>query len=379
MIKIKINEARYTSALTRQAQSIPATNSKTTKTPNVSPTSGTESTQPSTSQQPEQQIEKDKTIKYNNKFYSFTISAKAKQPSWHEIVNGMYELVEDKNLINDLNNFATNKQQVATPVSLDAEDAPTEEAATPVDVQEVSDEVNYKELYEKIDHYDVNDLNDIAPFIDTIIGYLLKNSNLFTASYEQVKKGIAQEAVKIFQQYKLIKNVESASKTIAGLFMENRKKQQIVEAIDPLTGLLILLIGGLGTLTTVKIAKNIKNKAQYEESQNTPEGKYLRKLNLLLSVKFISHFIDAPSDVQSYMSEVTSDITKYMEQFKSSKFKFFGFTQTKLFKKIDEELKQEANNLLIKIAGLSGKSPKPNSDTVNESTIKRWKLLANIK
>jgi len=376
MIKIKINEARYTGALTRQAQSIPVTKSKTTKTPNVSPTSGTESTTP---QQPEQQIEKDKTIQYNNKFYSFTTSAKAKQPSWHEIVNGMYELIEDENLINDLNNFATNKQQVATPVPLDAEDAPTEEAATPVDVQEVSDEVNYKELYEKIYSYDLGKLDDIAPFTDTIISYLSQNSNLFTTSYNQVKQGIAQEAVEIFKQYKLIKDVESASKIIAGLFMENRKKQQIVEAIDPLTGLLIILIGGLGTLTGAKIAKNIKNKAQYKEAQDTPEGKYLRKLNLLLSVKFISHFIDSPSKVQSYMSEVTSDITKYMEQFKSSKFKLFGFTQTKLFKQIDEELKKEANNLLIKIAQLSDKSPKPNSDTVNESTIKRWKLLANIK
>jgi hypothetical protein len=288
-------------------------------------------------------------------------------------------------IFSTLNTLAYNEEQkkkvqsTSTTVPLDPQEAPTEEASTPVTVQEVSDEINYEDLYEKIYSYDPGKLGDIAPFTDTIINYLLENSKLFTDSYNQIKQGIAKEAIEIFKQYKFIKDVERASKTIAGLFMEDRKKQQIVEIIDPYTGLLLLLIGGLGGLAGLKIAKKIDDKAQYEESQNTPEGQYLTKLNLLLSVKFISHFIDSQSDVQSYMSEVTSDITKYMEQFKSSKFKFFGFTQTKLFKQIDEELKKEANNLLIKIAGLSDKSSKSDSDTVAESTIKRWKLLAGIR
>lgn len=141
MIKIKINEGRFTNALTAKAQSL---NVKLPK-PEQQPESVE---QPVQLQEPEQQIEKDQVIQYNKEFYSFTTSAKAKKSSWHKIVDGMYELIKDENLINDLNNFATNKKQVATTAPLDPEDAPTEEASTPVTVQEVSNEINYPDLEE---------------------------------------------------------------------------------------------------------------------------------------------------------------------------------------------------------------------------------------
>ena len=161
MIKIKINEGRFTNALTAKAQSL---NVKLPK-PEQQPKSVEQPVQP---QEPEQQIKKDQVIQYNNEFYSFTTSAKAKKLSWHKIVDGMYELVKDENLINDLNNFATNKKQVATTASLDLEDQETEEVQR--QPQQTS-QINFKELWDQVNNKTENPFD----FYESIKTFLLRD------------------------------------------------------------------------------------------------------------------------------------------------------------------------------------------------------------
>lgn len=273
---------------------------------------------------------------------------------------------------------STSTQSSTTPtstsptVSLGAEDAPTEEAAPPVTVEEISDEIDYIQLYSDIyERFDLDDVNNIPPFVEVTVGYLMKNE-LFKQAHEKMKNSIAKETAIIFNDFKFIKNIEDASKTIANFFMENHKKQRVLESIDPTLGLAILT--GVFAYGGIAINKYFKNQTLIKDFENTVEAKYLKKLGLLLLVKFISSFIDDPKNIDSYISSASHDITEYMKQFKQAR--YILFRQTKLFKKITEDLIQEADALFDQIWH---KSKEQYNNKLSESTINRWKVLAKIK
>ena len=385
MIKIKINEARYVSALTQQAQKIPL-GSKQTRKIETKPTSSITPTEPAASTEPvsEDSIPSDWSatpgtqIELDGKKYKV-----GKNGAWY-LGNRIISRKTQNDLISALNLEAYKQEKVkptstepsttptsttATTVPLEAEEAPTEEAASPLTVEEET--INYIELYEEIFSFDVSDLNDISPFVIKTINYLRTNNESFKQAHERMKTSIANETTEIFNEFKFIKDVEDTSKAVADFFMENRKKQQLLEAIDPNVGLTILAgvfaFGGGLTLN-----KYFKNKLLLQDFENTPEARYLKKLGLLLLIKFISSFIYDSQIIDNYINSASSDIKEYMKQFKKSK--WIPFRERKLFKQIDEDLKYYAKQLYDEIEYRSS-----NSTTISESIINRWKVLANIK
>ena len=361
MIKIKINEGRFTNALTAKAQSL---NVKLPK-PEQQPKSVE---QPVQLQEPEQQIKKDQVIQYNNEFYSFTTSAKAKKSSWHKIVDGMYELIKDENLINDLNNFATNKKQVATTAPLDLEDAPTEEASTPVTVQEVSNEINYPDLLSQVGSYfDFRKQDNVIDFIDNTVEFLQSNEN-FKSIYQQIEKQIEELSLGIFNDQRKQQRIKDLTNDLIGA--ADDLTGLVTEVIDPITGLSILL----GTISLGTLIGGLNYKRLRQKSNQTPEGRYLFLLGLEVKLLIIKSIIDG-NDITEIQNLITTKIKPDLEEFKKPSLNLFKQ------KNLLNEKNKQLEDLAATVAQLIRQKADDQSPSVglNESTVNRWKQLAGIR
>jgi len=375
MIKTKINEATFVNALSKAAQTVPASRKKS-KNQEIKPSENKPEVKADI--KPEQKnstnIPSDWKAEIGTEIELNGVKYKANtKGGW--LPNGIgLPIPKTSSTFSTLNLLAYNKEQnitnTSTPtttatVPLGPEDAETEES-TPSE----EEQIDYNKLYNKIYEFEVSEPNQIEPFVTATISEL-KNNQLFKQAHEKIAQEITRASTEIFNEFKFIKDVEGASKFIAGIFMENRKKQPLVEAIDPNVGLAILAgvfaFGGGLTLN-----KYFKKKALTQDFEKTIEAQYIKKLGLLLVVKFIDSFIYDSKSINNYINEASYDIEYYMKQFKKSR--PIPFRQTKLFKEVGNELTQQANDLYNRIAFLSNEK----KSNLNESTIKRWKLLAGI-
>jgi len=377
MIKIKINEARYTGALTRQAQSIPTTKSKTTKTTNVSPTSGTESTQPSTSQQPEQQQAQEPTEipagwkpQIGTEIELKGVKYKANAiGGWLPIGIGL-PIPKTSPIFSTLNTLAYNEEQkkkgqsTSTTAPLEPEDQETEEVQR--QPQQTS-QINFKELWDQVHDKTENPFD----FYESIKTFLLRDqtySQKFSRELYQLEELITKQFKEIQTKKKWKDRVDSATKFLSGVVSEQK---QINEVIDPATGLAILV----GSITAGGVYGVYKKNKNVQEVLKTPEGQYLIQLGLKINLINVIEFLKDPNSklgpegVQWFSDLINNEMKKY------NKFSINPFRKNSLLKQMKEEVRDYSESLEQFIVDQTI----PPTKSINESTIKRWKLLANIK
>jgi len=377
MIKIKINEARYTGALTRQAQSIPATKSKITKTPNVSPTSGTESTQPSTPQQPEQQQAQEPTEIPAGWKPQIGTEIELKGVKYKANTNGGWlpngiglPIPKTSPIFSTLNTLAYNEEQkkkgqpTSTTAPLEPEDQETEEVQR--QPQQTS-QINFKELWDQVNDKTQNPFD----FYESIKTFLLNDqtySQKFSSELYELDQLIRKQFEEIQTKKKWKDRVDSATKFVSGMVSEQK---QINEVIDPATGLAILV----GSITAGGVYGVYKKNKNVQEAWKTPEGQYLIQLGLKINLINVIEFLKdpdsklGPEGVKWFSNLINDEMKKYNE------FSFNPFRKNYLLKQIKEEVKDYSEILEQFIVDQTIQPTK----SINESIIKRWKLLANIK
>jgi hypothetical protein len=375
MIKIKINEARYTGALTRQAQSIPVTRSKTTKTPNVSPTSGIESTQPSTPQQPEQQQAQEPTEipagwkpQIGTEIELKGVKYKANAiGGW--LPNGIgLPIPKTSPIFSTLNILAYNEEQkkkgqpTSTTAPLEPEDQETEEVQRQ---PQQSSQINFKELWHQVHEKQGN----ADEFVKAVSNFLL-NDKPYSESYnqqlKQLENAIKEKFKEIQSKKKWKDRIDTATRIASSMFSEQK---QINEVIDPVTGLAILI----GSISVGGLYGIYKSNKEVQEAWKTPEGQYLHLLGLYVKIAHLIQYLTSPNKnlIQEIIDQEVKDrLNNY------NKFNINPFNKTNLLNKLKEDVKRELQYLINTITNLEREQQ---TNPINESTIKRWKLLANIK
>jgi len=375
MIKIKINEARYTGALTRQAQSIPVTKSKTTKTPNVSPTSGTQSTQPSTPQQPEQQQAQEPTEIPAGWKPQIGTEIELKGVKYKANANGGWlpngiglPIPKTSPIFSTLNILAYNEEQkkkgqpTSTTAPLEPEDQETEEVQRQ---PQQSSQINFKELWNQVHEKQGN----ADEFVKAVSNFLL-NDKTYGESYkqqlDQLENAIKEKFKEIVIKKKWKDRIDTATRIASSIFSEQK---QINEVIDPVTGLAILL----GSISVGSLYGIYKKNKEEQEAWKTPEGQYLHLLGLYVKIAHLIQYLTSPNKnlIQEIIDQEVKDrLNNY------NKFNINPFNKTNLLNKLKEDVKRELQYLINTIIDLQRQQP---TNPISESTIKRWKLLANIK
>jgi hypothetical protein len=117
-----------------------------------------------------------------------------------------------------------------------------------------------------------------------------------------------------------------------------------------------------------------KNK-NMQKVWNTPEGQYLRYLGLKINLINVEEFLKNPNGylrpegVQWFSDLINDEMKEYNE------FSINPFRKNSLLKQMKEEVKDYSEILEKFIVDQTI----PPTKSIKESTIKRWKLLANIK
>jgi len=289
--------------------------------------------------------------------------------------NGIgFPILKTSPIFSTLNTLAYNEEQnkksqsTSTTVPLDPQEAPTEEASTPVTVQEVSDEINYPDLLSQVgDYFDFTKQDNVINFIDKTVEFLQSNEN-FKSIYEQIENQIEQLSLGIFNDQRkqqrikdLTNDLIGAADDLAGL---------VTEVIDPITGLSILL----GTISLGTLIGGLNYKRLRAKSNQTPEGRYLFLLGLEVKLLIVKSIIDG-NDVTDIQNLITTKIKPDLEEFKKPSLNLFK----------QKKLLNQKNKQLEGLAGTVARLIKQKADDqspsvgLNESTINRWKLIAGIR
>jgi hypothetical protein len=363
----------------------------------VSPTSGTESTQPSTPQQPEQQQAQEPTeipagwkakkrsqvVLKNNKGTPITYRV-SNNGNW-VTPSPSNEKITNKDLISALNLEAYKiewrskqnqqagepnvpQQQPIQPSSQQQQTAPFEpEDQETEEVQrqpQQTSQINFKELWDQVHEKQGN----ADEFVKAVSNFLL-NDKTYSESYnqqlQQLQIAIEEKFKEIQSKKKLQDRVKGAAE-FASRFVAEQK--QINEVIDPVTGLAILV----GSITVGGLYGVYKKNKNVQEVWNTPEGQYLYLLGLYAKIIHLYNYLRYPNAniIEQFVNDhIIDKLNNY------NKFNINPFNKTNLLNKLKEQVKGAFGFLIQEIAHKSGNQ----SSSINESTIKRWKLLANIK
>lgn len=263
--------------------------------------------------------------------------------------------------------------QTATPVPLEPEDAPTEQAATTVTVQEVSDEIDYLKLFNNVNNYsDFKEQDNVIQFVDKIVKFLKSNDN-FNSIYNEIQKQIEDLSLSIFNDQRKQQRLKAFFDNladVAGMYESKRPAAGLVtEVMDPVTGLSILL----GTISLGTLIGGLNYKRLRAKSNETPEGRYLFLLGLEVKLLIIKNFIDGNNST-NIKSLIIDKVKPNLEEFKKPSLNFFK--QKNLLKEKARQLEGLAESVALLIRE---KSNEQTPVQLDESTINRWKLLAGIK
>lgn len=273
-------------------------------------------------------------------------------------------------IFSTLNTLAYNEEQkkkgqststTAITVPLGPEDAPTEEAATQVSVQEVSNEIDYRDLFLQVEDYvNFEDEDNLISFVEKTVEFLKSNEN-FKSVYEQIENKIKQLSDKLFMDQRKQQRRQDLANNLAGL---------VSEVLDPITGLSILL----GTISLGTLIGGLNYKRLRAKSNETPEGKYLFLLGLEIKLLITKSIIDENMNFREIEDLIINKLEPDLKEFKKPSLNLFK--QKNLLKKKTGQLQ----NLAMNVAELiRQKSHKQSSSTLSESTINRWKTLAAIR
>jgi len=273
-------------------------------------------------------------------------------------------------IFSTLNTLAYNEEQkkkgqsTSTTAPLEPEDQETEEAQR--QPQQTS-QINFEELWDQVHDKTQNPFT----FYESVEKFLLGDETYgdkYRNELDQLEELITKQFEEIQTKKKWKDRVDNATKFVSDVVLEQK---QINEVIDPATGLAILV----GSITAGGVYGVYKKNKNVQDARKTPEGQYLIQLALKINLINVVEFLQnpngylGPEGVQWFSKLINDEMKKYNE------FSINPFRKNSLLKQMKEEVKDYSESLEQFIVDQTI----PPTKSINESTIKRWKLIAGIR